>query len=93
MTRNFFFPNKLWKHPTTYFLILLLLPFLVIFSNYPTLAFTTDLTPTLVLVYPFIFINSAIVIKGDIMVDLGWGGGEEGLAISVVNSERMFLCV
>ena len=53
------------------FLVLLLLPSLVIFSNSPTLAFTTDRTPIFVLICLVIFIPSFKVTTGELMVDLG----------------------
>ena len=74
-TRNFFLPITLWTYPTTYLFILLLLPSLVIFSNSPTLAFTTDPTPIFVLVYFFISNPYWIVTTGELMVTLGGGGG------------------
>ena len=72
-TRNFFFPDPLSTHPNTSFLIFLILPTLVVFSNYPTLAFTCDPTPIFVLVCFFIFVLYAIMRAGDITVDLRWG--------------------
>ena len=74
-TRKFFFPTTLWKNPTTYFLFILLLISLVIFSNSPTLAFTTYPTPIFVLVYLVIFIPSLALAKGELMVYLGGRGG------------------
>ena len=71
MTRNLFFSTTLWTHPTTYFLILLILPSRVIFSNSPTLAFTTDPTPIFVLVCLIIFIPSLALTTGYLMVLLG----------------------
>ena len=83
-----FFPTTLWTHPTTSFLVLLLIPSLVIFSNSPTLAFTTDPTPIFVLVCFFIPVPSLTLITDEIIVYLGWG--ERGqIDISVSNSKCM----
>ena len=92
LRRKFFFPNTICTHPTTSFLILLLLPSLVIFSNSPTLAFTTDPTPIFFLVCFFISISYLIVTTGELMVDLDKG---DQIDIKVANSERMvdFFCV
>ena len=83
--RNLFLPTTLWTHPTTSLCILLLLPFLVIFSNSPTLAFTTDPIPIFFLVWFFVSIPYLTVTTSELMVD--WGGG--GVAISLAIIELM----
>ena len=84
-TRNFFFPTTLWTHSTTSFLILLILSYLVIFYNSPTSAFTTDPTPIFVLVCFVISTSSLTETIGELIVDLGVGGGSN----IVENRERM----
>ena len=71
--RKFFFPTTICTYPTTSFLVLLILRSLMIFSNYPTLDFTTDPTSIFVLVCFFISIPSLSVTTGDLMVYLGVG--------------------
>ena len=87
-TRNLFFPTTLWKHTTTSFLILLLLPSLVVFYKSPTLALTTDPTPIFVLVYFFTSIPSLTVTTGELMVDLGVEGGVGKIEIAVSTSKH-----
>ena len=72
-TRNLFLPNTSCTHTITYFLILMLPPSLVIFSNSPTSTFTTDPTPIFVLIDFFIFIPYLIMKTDELMVDFGWG--------------------
>ena len=59
-------------HPTTSFLVLLIIASLVLSSIYTTFDFTTDPTLIYVLIHSFYFIPFLIVTTGELMVELGW---------------------
>ena len=93
--RSFFFPTKSCTHPTTSFLVLLILPSPVIFYNSTDVDFTTDPKPDFHLVlllhlYTFCNCDNRWAHGG-----LGLGAGlRGGLTTTVGNSELVvdFLC-
>ena len=91
LNKNICLPTTAWRHPTTSFLILILLPSLLFSSISTTFAFTTEPTPISVLIRFFSFIHLLIVTTGDLIVYFEWGNC---LVISVTNSKcgYDFLC-
>ena len=91
LTRKLLFPTTSSTHPTTSFLIILLLPSLVLSSISPTYSFTIEPTPIFIFIRFLCFISSTIVTTGDVMVDFEG----RGVAIAVANSDCAvdFFCV
>ena len=87
-TTNFFFSTTAWTHPISSFLILLILPYLVFSSIFPTFAFTTD--PTQCLSCSASYTSSTVQFWHQVRSWCTWGGrrGAGGwLAIAVANSQ------